>query len=172
VSRRSPSNERYQKFTEPAGKTRKSAAAAKPVRKEGGASTTKSKSKSSSGSGTSKGYSEPDTVEYRYWKKLWWISLGIGLALVAVSFLIQYVIKATGPLRIAGVICIGLAYVAIIAAFLIDWQRMRPMRTGTWVAPKPKPKPAKLAEKPAAPTDTIGSGPTDSDDAGSSGDAQ
>ena len=155
MSRRSPNNERYQKFTEPKGQTRKSSASAKPVRKEGSGTDTKSKTKTASKS-SAKPYYEPDTPEYKFWRKMWWISLGVGLAFVAISFFIQYYLKAQGPLRVVGVVCIALSYVGIIAAFLIDWRRMRPMRQGTWKAAEPKP--VKAAK------------PEDTSDAGTSGD--
>lgn len=143
MARRSPTNARYQKYTEPKGQTRKSAAAAKPVRKEGGASTTaKAKPKAKGSSGPGGKFYEPDTPEYKFWRRMWWISLGTGLFFVALSFLIQYVLKAEGPMRVAGVVAIGLSYTAIIAAFFIDWRMLRPMRQGTYTAKADKPSTA------------------------------
>jgi lipopolysaccharide export LptBFGC system permease protein LptF len=159
VSRRSPSNERYQKYTGPKGQTRKSAAQAKPTRKEGSTTSTKSKSKSKPSADRAPGgkYYEPDTPEYKYWRRLWWISLAIGLVLVAVSFYIQYYLKGMSWSRTVGLVAITLSYVAIIAAFYIDYRKLRPMRTGKYVY-KPTAKPP--ADKPA----------DKSSDAGDSGD--
>ena len=140
MSRRSPTNERYQKFTEPKGQTRKSAAAAKPVRKEGGASTTKPKTKAKGSSAPGGKFYEPDTPEYKFWRRMWWTALGVGLAFVAVSFYIQYYLKAIASLRVVGVITIALSYASIIAAFFIDYRKLRPMRLGKYVEKKPKTK--------------------------------
>ena len=148
MSRRSPTNERYQKYTGPKGQTRKSAAQAKPTRKEGGGSTSTSKSKGKASASTAPGgkFYEPDTPEYRFWRRAWWISLGTGLVFVAISFYFQYYLKnAFSWSRMAGVISIGLAYAAIIAAFFIDYRKLRLMRTGKYVSKKP----AKPADKPS-----------------------
>ena len=140
MARRSPTNARYQKFTEPKGQTRKSSASAKPVRKEGGAATaSKAKPKAKGSSAKGGKFYEPDTPEYKFWRRMWWISLGTGLFFVALSFFIQYYLKAVGGLRVAGVVTIGLSYAAIIAAFFIDWRKLRPMRQGTFVAKATKP---------------------------------
>jgi len=155
VSRRSPTNERYQKFTEPKGQTRKSSASAKPVRKEGGAATaSKSKPKAKGSSAPGGKFYEPDTPEYKFWRRMWWISLGTGLFFVALSFFIQYYLKAVGTLRVAGVVTIGLSYAAIIAAFFIDWRKLRPMRTGKYV---PKTSKAEKPSKPSTPAETTDS---------------
>jgi len=157
VSRRSPTNERYQKFTEPKGQTRKSAAAAKPIRKEGGAATSKPKAKAKGSSAPGGKFHEPDTPEYKFWRRMWWVSLGVGLFFVALSFFIQYYLKAVGGLRVAGVVTIGLSYAAIIGAFFIDWRKLRPMRTGKYVAKTSK---AETPSKPSTPAETRG-GTTD-----------
>ena len=162
MSRRSPSNERYQKFTGPKGQTRKSAAQAKPTRKEGSSTSAKSKSKvkgkpSSAAPGSK--YYEPDTPEYKFWRRAWWASLGVGLVLVAVSFYLQYYLKALPWARTAGIVTIGLSYAAIIAAFFIDYRKLRLMRQGKYVS-KASLKP--VADKPA-------DKPADRSDAGRSG---
>ena len=152
MSRRSASNERYQKYTGPKGQTRKSAAQAKPSRKEGG-TTTKAKSKTKTSAANSPGgkYYEPDTPEYKYWRRMWWICLGAGLVLVAISFYLQYYLKAYSWSRTSGVVTIGLSYAAIIGAFFIDYRKLRPMRTGKHVAKTPdKPSASKSADKPDA----------------------
>jgi lipopolysaccharide export LptBFGC system permease protein LptF len=127
VARRSPTNARYQKHTEPKGQTRKSAAAAKPKRKEGSGSSSASKSKSSSSSRTA-ALVEPATPEYKFWRRAWWMSLVAGLLLVAVSYFLQYQLKGMSWTRTAGIVVLGLAYVAIGVAFFIEWKKLRPMR--------------------------------------------
>jgi hypothetical protein len=158
VSRRSPGNERYQKHTSPKGQTRKSAAAAKPTRKEGSATSSSAKSKSKSSATSASGrYSEPDTPEYKYWRRLWWISLLVGLIFVAISFYLQYYLKGYSWSRTAGIVTITISYAAIIAAFFIDYRKLRLMRTGKYVYKSDKPaKPD--AEKPADKTDAGDSG--------------
>jgi predicted lipid-binding transport protein (Tim44 family) len=134
VSRRSPTNARYQKYTEPKGRTRKSAAAAKPVRMGGGGSTSsksKSKPKTKPSAAASRGkYAEPDTPEYKYWRKIWWISLLAGMAFVSTSLVLQYVFHAQGPLQIAGVVCMVASYASLIVAFFVDYRKLRPLRQG------------------------------------------
>jgi hypothetical protein len=145
VSRRSPLNPRYQKYTEPEGKTRKSAAAAKPTRKRGEAGApSKDKSKSAAKPGGK--YAEPDTPEYKFWRRAWWISLGAGLVFVAIAFYVEWVLKATGPLRIVGTASIVLAYVCIAVSFIIDFRRIRPMRLGTYKPREPADKSASKSE--------------------------
>ena len=163
MSRRSAGNERYQKYTGPKGQTRKSAAAAKPTRKEGSSTPVKknkSKTKVSADKAPGGKFYEPDTPEYKFWRRMWWVCLGSGLVLVAVSFYLQTYLKSISWARTAGIVTIGLSYAAIIGAFLIDYRRLRLMRTGKYLSKTPA-KPvaaAKPADKPKTP------------DAGDSGD--
>jgi hypothetical protein len=117
-------NARYQKFTEPEGKTRKSAAAAKPKRKQGKAA---DKPKKRPGPG-SKNY-EPDTPEYKFFMRLWWWGLGGGAFFVVVSLYLNYIAHQRGVLS---TVLLILAYICIIGTFLVDWFRLRPMRLGTY----------------------------------------
>jgi len=170
VSRRSASNERYQKYTGPKGQTRKSAAQAKPTRKEGSSTPAKSKTKTKVSPDKAPGgkYYEPDTPEYKFWRRMWWVCLGGGLVLVAVSFYLQTYLKTISWARTAGVITIGLSYAAIIGAFFIDYRKLRLMRSGKYLTKAPA-KP--VASKPAA--DKPAPKPADkpkTPDAGDSGD--
>jgi len=160
VSRRSASNERYQKYTGPKGQTRKSAAQAKPTRKEGSSTPVKkNKTKVSADKAPGGKFYEPDTPEYKFWRRLWWICLGGGLVLVAVSFYLQTYLKTIPWARTAGIATIGLSYAAIIGAFFIDYRKLRLMRSGKYISKTPdKPVAAKPADKPKTP------------DAGNSGD--
>jgi hypothetical protein len=151
VSRRSASNERYQKYTGPKGQTRKSAAQAKPTRKEGSSTPTKSKSKTKVSADKAPGgkYYEPDTPEYKFWRRMWWVCLGGGLFLVAVSFYLQTYVKT---MHVAGIATIGLSYAAIIGAFFIDYRKLRLMRTGKYLSKTPaKPVAEKPVDKPETP---------------------
>ena len=145
-------NARYQKNTLPAGKTRKSAAASTPSRKGGGAAT-------SSSSGTKKPARgavqiDPQTPEFKQYRRWWWISLMTGMALVAVSFAIRtYGPKGASWTTIAGAFTLALAYGSIFFALYLDWAKMRPMRQawakGNTLAKSEKPTKAEKAEKAA-----------------------
>ena len=162
MSRRSPTNERYQKYTGPKGQTRKSAAAAKPSRKSADKSKSapaKAKAKPKRPAGNSRFY-EPDTPEYRRWRRLWWWSLGIGFLFVAISFAIQYLspFKDQPWSHTAGFIILGLAYGGIIVALFIDWRKMRPLRQAGPGGKAPERQADKTSEKPAERTDAGDSG--------------
>jgi hypothetical protein len=106
----------------------------------------------------------PDTAEFKMWRRQWWIALVAGLVLTAVSYALQrYVTGSWG--RTAQASTLGMAYAAIGYAFYIDWKKMRPLRKEAYQlaksgkAPKPSPeKPSKAdikAEKSKnEPTDT------------------
>ncbi|MDR3687291.1 MAG: hypothetical protein P4L93_10085 [Coriobacteriia bacterium] len=162
MSRRSASNERYQKYTGPKGQTRKSAAAAKPSRKEGSSTPVKknkSKTKVSADKAPGGKFYEPDTPEYKFWRRMWWVCLGGGLLLVAVSFYLQTYLKTYPWARTAGIVTIAASYAAIIGAFFIDYRKLRLMRTGKYISSTPaKSAAANPADKPKTP------------DAGDSGD--
>ena len=153
MARRSPTNARYQKYTGPEGKTRKSAAAAKPKKTSSGSSKPSS-SKSSSGSKSSKrsaaiAMRNPDTPEFRAYRRQWWIALVAGLALTAVSYAVQRFVQAPWG-RTAQAVTLGMAYACIIFAFYVDWTKMRPLRKEAYElqkSGKKMPKPA--AEKPS-----------------------
>jgi hypothetical protein len=178
VSRRSPTNARYQKNTLPAGQTRKSSAAAKPSRKGGAAPAKSSTTKSSKGVMAI----DPPTEEFKAYRRQWWMSLVAGLVLVAVSFAIRtYGPKGQQWVTLVGAVTLGLAYAAIFYALYIDWSKMRPMRTAWNKSGKlPASPKAEKAEKAAAEksaraeaaaseSKTISADTTDSD-AGDAGD--
>jgi hypothetical protein len=133
VSRRSPNNERYQKHTEPKGQTRKSAAAAKPKRdgnvpRKSNTATTKGRVRPRPKAPVRSTYNEPDTPEYKKWRRVWWWSLGAGVAFVTASLLLQYVVHAEGVLRGVSVALIAASYAALIVAFFVDYRKLRPLR--------------------------------------------
>ena len=121
-------NARYQKNTEPKGQTRKSSAAAKPSRKSG--STSSSSSSKSKSTKRSVAYIDPQTPEFKGFRRMWWISLGSGLALVAVSFGVRTYFKTQPWANAVGGVTLVLAYAAIFYALYLDWAKMRPLRKG------------------------------------------
>jgi uncharacterized membrane protein YcjF (UPF0283 family) len=175
MARRAPNNPRYQKFTGPEGKTRKSAAAAKPKKASSGSSkpsTTKASSGSKSKSRTPAiAMRNPETPEFTAYRRKWWIALVIGLVLTAVSYAMQRYVTAPWA-RSGQAVTLGLAYAAIIYAFYIDWTKMRPLRKEAYEQQKsgkaPKPgadKPpkagAKAAKEAADATDSTDTGSDD-----------
>jgi len=153
MARRAPNNPRYQKYTGPEGKTRKSAAAAKPKNASSGTGVKSSGKKSSSTSKSSSKTSalamrNPDTAEFNAWRRQWWIALVAGLALTAVSYALQrYVTGQWG--RTAQAATLGMAYAAIGYAFYIDWKKMRPLRKEAYELAKSGKAPKPAAEKPS-----------------------
>jgi hypothetical protein len=158
-------NERYQKNTLPAGKTRKSAAASKPSRKGTGPAQASSGSSKSGAKGDKRPF-DPPTPEFAQYRRWWWISLMTGLVLVAISFAIRtYGPKGQWWINPIGAVTLGLAYATIFYALYLDWAKMRPMRK-EWAAGGSGTKPAKPAKAEKATTIE-----TDSDSAaGDSGD--
>ena len=139
MARRSATNARYQKFQEPAGQTRKSAASAKPKRSS---STTPTKSaKSSAKSSAKKSVKrgpiavEPATAEFKAVRRTWWILLGVALVLTTASWAIRAYVQTSWSAQVAtGVL--GLAYGSIFYALFLDWTKMRPMRKAAFQAAK------------------------------------
>ena len=156
MARRSPTNARYQKYQEPAGKTRKSAAAAKPSRKASGAADTASKPKSAAGRRAVR--VDPQTPEFKALRKRWWILLLVGVVLVTVSWGVRYIDKPGGILGSGSVaigsfnmtyaallasVTLGLAYACIFYALYLDFAKMRPMRMAAQQGAAPSAKPPK-----------------------------
>ena len=161
-------NARYQKNTEPKGQTRKSAAAAKPSRKQAGSSSSKSDSSAKRKRPAGKTFWEPDTPEYRNYRRIWWWSLGIGFLVLAASFATRWVpaIHNQPWSAILGFVLLGLAYAAILVAVIVDWVKMRPLRTaGPDGKPPTKTQAAKPADKDESKTDTA-ENPGDAGDSG------
>jgi hypothetical protein len=156
VSRRAATNPRYQKYQEPAGQTRKSAAAAKPSRKATGTSATASKPKTPAGRRAAR--IDPQTPEFKALRKQWWILLLVGVVLVTASWAVRYIDKPGSPLSsgtiaigsfsmsyaaLLSAVMLGLAYACIFYALFLDFARMRPMRVALSQGDKSASKPAK-----------------------------
>jgi uncharacterized membrane protein len=166
VSKRAPTNARYQKYQEPPGKTRKSAAAAKPSRKATSSSSSSAASKSKSSAGT-KARFDPQTPEFKALRKRWWTLLVVGVVLVTLSWGVRYIDKPGNPLHDASftlssftityagllaAVTLGLAYACIFYALYLDFAKMRPMRLAAASGAK-QAKPAKPADKPTKSVD-------------------
>ncbi|MDR0308461.1 MAG: hypothetical protein LBH87_00835 [Coriobacteriales bacterium] len=61
-------------------------------------------------------------AEYRKWRRVYWVLLGIGIVCVVLSFLFQNTFKNT----MAFMYTMVPAYICIIAAFVIDFRKVKP----------------------------------------------
>lgn len=121
-------NERYGKHTAPAGKTRRSAASAKPKRAAGSEGSSSAKKPAPSSKARSRLVINPPTPEFRKWRRVWWSFLGLAMALSTASFFMW----RDDSLRVWGNWVLGAGYVMIFVAIGIDWLKLRPLRR-EWV---------------------------------------
>lgn len=153
MSRRNPMNERYGKHTAPGGKTRRSAASAKPKRAEAtgvGKKTSASKKPSafkgaqvkSSASNKRPIVIHPDTAEYRRWRRIWWVLLVLPLVITLVSYPLM---RENRPLAYG---MLGVAYACMAAALYIDFSKLRKIRQEWAERGGDSKKQGKNAEKP------------------------
>lgn len=127
MARRSPMNERYQKNTAPAGKTRRSAASAKPKRDQGKGSSSPSKKPAEKRPPL---VMNPPTEEFRRWRRIWWILLGVSLVCTFGSLAVrQWLAPTMGStmITVANALLI-IGYAGIFSALYIDWTKLRGMR--------------------------------------------
>ncbi|MBR2682228.1 MAG: hypothetical protein IKE22_03070 [Atopobiaceae bacterium] len=69
--------------------------------------------------------------EYKRNQRIWWILLGIGLALSLIALGINYLLshgQQSEQLVVVAMVTIMMAYVSIIAAFIFDLTKSRPIR--------------------------------------------
>jgi endonuclease V-like protein UPF0215 family len=66
----------------------------------------------------------PTSEEYRKWRRVYWILLGIGIVCVAISSL--YMMSGGGS-QVIWMGSIGAAYATIIAAFIVDFRKVKPL---------------------------------------------
>lgn len=121
MTQRSYANDRYRKDAK-IGSTRKSAAKAKPVRKQGErvASTAKPKS----ATGVEKDWAGlPTSPEIKKWRRVWWALLLGGLALIGVGYAVPAL--RTGPGQ-AAILVVVLALSGV--AIFIDLRIIRRLR--------------------------------------------
>ena len=150
MSQRNPMNERYT-GEERAGKTRKSAASAKPTskaassvrvqsskpaekpkgffsraRNEAGKDAgTRAKEKAQKQSAREErfAYHDPDSDEYKKWRRIWWICIGGAIALTALS---MYLLNSVGSQ--AGIATLIGGYILLGASIFIDIKKVRKIR--------------------------------------------
>ena len=67
----------------------------------------------------------PSSLEYKKWRRVYWVLIGIGVVCVAISFVSQTYLASISPL--AWMIVLGGAYATIIAAFIVDFRKVRPL---------------------------------------------
>ena len=144
MARRSPLNARYQKYQEPAGKTRKSAASAKP-KKGDAAGKSGAKSKAVTKAPVRRGavFSNPDTPEFRKLRRVWWALIISAFALTTVAWLLLRNLQQRSA---SNYVLIG-AYALMFIAFWLDWTKLRPLRQQHVADLKSGKKP----EKPSKP---------------------
>ncbi len=145
MARRSPLNERYQKNTAPAGKTRRSAASAKPKREAGVSREEIRKTEAKK----TPFVMNPPTEEYRSMRRIWWVLILGSAVVVLISAAIRAWTNLPESLSNALVM---LGYAGIIGAVYIDWMKLRKMRTEyTELARQGKaPAPAEKTSKSSA----------------------
>lgn len=145
MSQRNPMNERYQNADEHKGKTRRSAASAKPatkaassVRIEGAKKPEKTglfgQKKRPQESAESRAasreerarYYDPATPEYKKWRRYWWVSIAAALILTILSFALQMWLPA--DLVWVSYVLLGLGYALLIVSIAIDVVKVRKIR--------------------------------------------
>lgn len=146
MTQRNPMNDRYNGENRP-GKTRKSAASAKPATKAAASvhivdpkAAPKKKGLfggSSSASKTQKQrdrererdlrrkYYDPGTPEYKKWRRWWWIAIAVALVFTTFSFAAQML---PGMDATATYVMLGIGYAFLIFAIYIDTAKVRKIR--------------------------------------------
>lgn len=123
MSQRSYSNERYRKGAN-VGSTRKSAAKAKPVRKQGSVEVSQS-AKPKKKDGIEKDWSGlPTSPQIKKWRTVWWVLLLSGLAAIAASWALP---EIRNNERLVSVVSVAVL-VFSSAAILIDVVVIRKLR--------------------------------------------
>lgn len=121
MARRSPLNERYQKNTAPSGKTRRSAASAKPKREAGVSREDVRKAEVKK----TPYVMNPPTEEYRYLRRVWWMLILGSAVIVLISAALRAWTKL--PVTLSNVLVL-IGYAGIFGAVYLDWKKLRRMR--------------------------------------------
>jgi len=143
MTTRSPNNPRYQKDAELEGKSRRSAASAKPKMKAAATVTTasepttraeKRKARAARRAESRKDEQRMDSMgtptdpKYKYWRRWWWVLLIAAIATTAISWIVRVQFGSDGVPLTLSYIMLGLAYAFIIAAIVVDFKMIRPIR--------------------------------------------
>ena len=140
MSQRNPMNERYQ-TDDHKGKTRKSAAAAKPKTKAASSvrvvSSTKTPEQKKAAQKQNQKverqkqrdleakYYNPPNAEYKKWRRIWWVLLITAIVMVGCSFLTRWLWPEN---EVASMIVLGVGYVGIIGALVVDFSKIKKIR--------------------------------------------
>ncbi len=147
MSQRSYSNERYRKDAK-IGSTRKSAAKAKPVRKQGTVETVKADTAKKAPAGPEKDWAGlPTSPEIKKWRRVWWVLLLTGIALVALGYLVPELRDNESAQRIIAMVVLA----ASMTAVTIDLVVIRRLRKQ--LIESTGKKPSKKEQKHAAEAD-------------------
>lgn len=134
MAQRNPMNDRYQ-TEEHRGKTRRSAASAKPKMQAAGTVHVKSTAKTKEEKKAirraqrqkqaelDRKYANPPTPEYQRWRRIWWVCLIGAIVCLAVSFF-----GGSGEGNPVAIVVLVLSYVLIIAALWIEFSKMKKLR--------------------------------------------
>ena len=166
MSQRSYSNDRYRKGAN-IGSTRKSAAKAKPIRKQGSASVTP-KASTSAGRGKERKPGTdwsglPTSPEIQKWRRVWWVLLLGGLAALGIVYVVPEWRTNEQVLRVVTLIVLACSMAAVgIDFFVISKLRNELIAKG---AKKPSPKQAAHEAADRAETASKKSGSKKSDNA-------
>ncbi|MDP2183666.1 MAG: hypothetical protein Q8K99_14015 [Actinomycetota bacterium] len=145
MARRSASNPRYRRDAE-LGKTRKSAARAKPMREKGTVEVTRTAAKKKADAKPEvKGWRKffqplptPNTPEFRRWRKIW-----AGLMITGTVFFLGALWQFRTEI---GNWMLALTYTCLFTAIYIDWTKLRPMRKAMMAGGKGSSKGAPAAK--------------------------
>jgi len=111
VAQRSYSNDRYRKDAK-IGSTRKSAAKAKPVRKQGSVEVSKS-AKPKKPQQEKDWTGLPTSPEIKKWRRIWWALLLGGLALIGIGYVVPELRESITVQRIIAAGVLGASMVAV-----------------------------------------------------------
>lgn len=144
MTQRSYSNERYRKDAK-IGSTRKSAAKAKPVRKQGVATSSVEKPKAKKDAVEKDWAGLPTSPQIKKWRRIWWVLLVGGLALIGGTYAIPELRGNEDAARVVSLIVVVLS----AAAVTIDLVVIRKLRKQLILAVDKKAAKAEAAKAEA-----------------------
>lgn len=140
MATRNPMNKRYQ-GDGVEGQSRKSAASAKPKTKAASsvrmktapvtkqdkqkAQAAQEKADRKAANARLSAAGSPTDPKYKYWRRWWWITLVIAILATTASWGLRVIVPSSA---VPSYIALGFAYITIIAALVIDFKCIRPIR--------------------------------------------